>query len=121
MSEMERVMRQFYELHRQGQTLQVDEFFGDDKLTALPFFPHRTMYESAEALRQAFDRPDELMIVDGPFGQAIMHKSQQEALEKRQNVVKEVLAEIGYTEADIPLLSLEEVLELRKKIQARSQ
>lgn len=120
MSEFEKVLRQFYELHEEGQPLQVDEFFGDGKLTAMPYFPHRTTYESAEALRQAFDRPEELMVVSGPYGEAILHRSQHEALQRRQDVVKEVLAEAGYTEEDIPMISFEEVLELRKKIQARS-
>lgn len=120
MSELERVMQKFQEFHQQGRSLSVDEFFGEDKLTALPYFPHRTMYESADALRQAFDRPDELMVVDGPFGQAIIHKSQQDNLLKRALIVKQVLAEAGYTEADIPLISTEEVVALREKIQARS-
>ena len=74
-------------------------------------------YPNAEALISEFDHPEELVTISSPLGgMNICRKSDLPILQRRREVVIEILAIEGISESDIAKLSLDEVLALRKKI-----
>lgn len=72
-----------------------------------------------EKMLGLFDHPEKLTIVKEPFGTIIRLKDDTDYLEKRKNIVMELLKEKGVNLEDIRNLSLDDIMEMREEIDRR--
>ncbi|MBI5077703.1 hypothetical protein HZB94_05000 [Candidatus Falkowbacteria bacterium] len=76
--------------------------------------------QNAEELRQEFDEPDKVAIVNNELGagQSLCHVRDVEYLKKRAHIALSIMAELGITSAqDAADLPWQKVLEIRERIE----